>query len=128
MNGRVHRVTRRVLVEMLAEERLRLHRVPDEPHTVVFGLARRVPSNTPMVMFEHGQYSVPQQLFSQQVWVRAAGAGTDEEIVVVRHSDRGPVEVARQRRVTPGSPQILRRPFRRAVDDRPSNWPPSTIT
>ena len=41
VNGRVHRVTRRVPVEMLAEERIRLHRVPDEPHTVVFGLAGR---------------------------------------------------------------------------------------
>ena len=46
----------------LAEDRIRLHRVPDEPHTVVFGLARRVPANTPMVSFEHGQYSVPQAL------------------------------------------------------------------
>ena len=60
VNHRVHRVTRRVPADMLAEERARLHRVPDEPHTVVFGLARRVPPNTPMVAFEHGQYSVPQ--------------------------------------------------------------------
>jgi hypothetical protein len=36
----VHRVTRRVPVEMVSEERIRLHRVPDQPHTVVFGLAR----------------------------------------------------------------------------------------
>ena len=34
VNGRSHRVTRRIPVEMLAEERARLHRVPDEPHTV----------------------------------------------------------------------------------------------
>lgn len=71
VNARVHRVTRRVPVEMLVEERLRLHRVPDDPHTVVFGLARQVPANTPMVTFEHGQYSVPQHLLGAQVWVRA---------------------------------------------------------
>ena len=38
VNHRVHRVTRRTPAEMLAEERPRLHRVPDEPHVVVFGL------------------------------------------------------------------------------------------
>ncbi len=46
VNARVHRVTRRVPAGMLAEETARLHRVPDEPHTVVFGLARKVPVNT----------------------------------------------------------------------------------
>jgi len=106
VNGRVHRVTRRVPVEMLAEERTRLHRVPDEPHTVVFGLARRIPSNTPMVTFEHGQYSVPQHLLGELVWVRSHGAGSQEQVVVVHHGEQGPVEVARHRRATPGSPQI----------------------
>jgi hypothetical protein len=106
VNGRVHRVTRRVPVEMLAEERIRLHRVPDEPHTVVFGLARRVGSNTPMVSFEHGQYSVPQHLLGEQVWVRSHGAGTDEQVIVVHHGEQGPVEVARHLRATPGSPRI----------------------
>ena len=89
VNHRVHRVTRRVPVEMLAEERIRLHRVPDEPHTVVFGLARRVPSNTPMVTFEHGQYSVPQHLLGEQVWVRSHGAGSQEQVVVVHHGATG---------------------------------------
>ncbi len=106
VNGRVHRVTRRVPVEMLAEERVRLHRVPEEGHTVVFGLARRVPPNTPMVSFEHGQYSVPQHLLGAQVWVRAHGAGSQEQVVVVHHGQQGPVEVARHPRATPGSPQI----------------------
>jgi hypothetical protein len=106
VNGRVHRVTRRVPVEMLAEEATRLHRVPDEPHTVVFGLARRVPANTPMVTFDHGQYSVPQHLLGEQVWVRAHGAGADEQVIVVHHGRQGPVEVARHPRARPGSPQI----------------------
>jgi transposase len=106
VNARVHRVTRRVPAQMLAEEATRLHRVPDEAHTVVFGLARRVPVNTPMVTFEHGQYSVPKRLLGEQVWVRAHGAGADEQVIVVHHGDRGPVEVARHLRATPGSPQI----------------------
>jgi transposase len=106
VNARVHRVTRRVPAEMLSEERIRLHRVPDEAHTVVFGLARRVPANTPMVTFEHGQYSVPQHLLGKQVWVRAQGAGRQEQVVVVHHGEQGPVEVARHSRATPGSPQI----------------------
>lgn len=106
VNARVHRVTRRVPVEMLAEEQVRLHRVPDEPHTVVFGLARKVPVNTPMVTFDHGQYSVPQHLLGEPVWVRCHGAGADEQVIVVHLGDRGPVEVARHRRATPGSPQI----------------------
>ena len=106
VNARVHRVTRRTPLEMLAEEATRLHRVPDEPHTVVFGLARKVPVNTPMVSFEHGQYSVPQHLLGEQVWVRSHGVGADEQVIVIHHGDRGPVEVARHRRATPGSPQI----------------------
>jgi len=106
VNARVHRVTRRVPDEMLAEERLRLHRVPDDPHTVVFGLARQVPANTPMVTFEHGQYSVPQHLLGQQVWVRAHGTGNTEQVIVVHLDGRGPVEVARHLRATPGSPRL----------------------
>jgi transposase len=106
VNGRQHRVTRRLPADMLAEEQSRLHRVPDEPHTVVFGLARRVPTNTPMITFEHGQYSVPKALLGEQVWVRAAGVGSAERVVIVHHGRSGPVEVARHTRATPGSPQI----------------------
>ncbi len=106
VNHRMHRVTRRAPVDMLAEEQARLHQVPIEPHTVVFGLARRVPPNTPMITFEHGQYSVPRHLRGEQVWVRAAGIGTAERIVIVHHGRSGPVEVARHARATPGSPSI----------------------
>jgi len=106
VNDRQHRVTRRAPAEMLAEERARLHRVPIEPHTVVFGLARRVPANTPMIAFDHGQYSVPQSLLGEQVWVRATGVGAEERIVIVHQGRSGPVEVARHARATPGSPRI----------------------
>lgn len=77
VNTRAHRVTRRPPVEMLAEERLRLHPVTVVPFTVAFGTTRVVPTNTPMVTFEHGQYSVPHLLCGQTVWVRVHGRGPD---------------------------------------------------
>jgi transposase len=122
VNTRAHRVTRRAPADLLAEERARLHRVPDEPHTVVFGLARRVPPNTPMVMFEHGQYSVPRQLLGERVWVRAHGAGEGERIIIVHHGRQGPVEVARHRRATPGSPQICDDHFGGPPDKQPGEY------
>ena len=106
VNGRVHRVTRRVPAEMLAEERARLHVLPAHPHTVAFGLTRVVPTNTPMVAFEGGQYSVPHTLLGQRVWVRVHGRGETERVVVVHVGEAGPVEVARHRRATPGSPRL----------------------
>ena len=123
VNGRVHRVTRRVPVEMLAEEAARLHRVPDEPHTVVFGLARKVPANTPMVTFEHGQYSVPQHLLGEQVWVRAHGAGADEQVIVVHHGRAGP---GRGRPAPPGRPRLPADLTTTISAGRPRNGPAST--
>ncbi len=106
VNSRVHRVTRRAPADMLAEEQVRLHRLPEAPHTVAFGLTRTVASKTPMVTFEGGQYSVPSRLLGQLVWVRAHGVGADEHIIVVHVGDGGPVEVTRHRRATPGSPML----------------------
>lgn len=106
VNTRPHRLTKRPPLEMLAEERIRLHPVPAVPHTVAFGTTRVVPANTPMVMFESGQYSVPHTLLGATVWVRTQGVGVDEQIVIVRVGDRGPVEVARHDRATPGTPRI----------------------
>ena len=40
VNTRAHRVTKRPPVEMLAEERLRLHPVAASPHTAAFGTTR----------------------------------------------------------------------------------------
>ena len=111
VNTRVHRVTRRVPVEMLAEERLRLHPVPVHPHTVAFGLTRVVPASMPMVAFEAGQYSVPHALVGETVWVRVHGRGIDEQVVIVHVGAAGPVEVARHRRAAPGSPKILEEHF-----------------
>ena len=123
VNHRVHRVTRRAPAQMLDQERARLHRVPDQAHTVVFGLARRVPPNTPMVTFQHGQYSVPAHLLGEQVWVRAHGVGEAEQIVIVHLGRSGPVEVARHARATPGSPRICDDHFGGPPAKRPGEYP-----
>ena len=107
VNTRVHRVTRRVPVQMLAEEQARLHPVPAHPYTVAFGLTRTVPASMPMVTFEAGQYSVPHTLVGQTVWVRVHGRGADEEVVIVHVGGSGPVEVARHHRASPGSPSLV---------------------
>ena len=107
VNARVHRVTRRAPVEMLAQERARLHPLPGVPHTVAFGLSRTVPARTPMIVLDGAQYSVPHQLMGQQVWIRVHGQGPGEQIIIVHISPAGPVEVARHARATPGSPKIL---------------------
>ena len=104
INARVHRTTGRRPVEMLTQERPALHAVPDLPHTAALGVTRRVPDNTPMVTFEHCQYSLPATLLGHTVWIRHHD-GTDE-IVICALDDGGPVEVARHRRATPGSPAI----------------------
>lgn len=114
VNGRVHRVTRRAPVEMLAQERARLHPLPATPHTVSFGVTRTVGARTPMVTFEGGQYSVPHRLLGALVWVRVHGRGEGEAVVIVAVGEGGPVEVARHRRAAPGSP---------AVDD--AHFPPA---
>jgi transposase len=106
VNTRVHRVTRRPPVDMLAEEQARLHPVPEHPHTVAFGLTRTVPASMPMVSYEGGQYSVPHILLGQTVWVRVHGRGDQEQVVIVHIGGFGPVEVARHRRAHPGSPRI----------------------
>jgi hypothetical protein len=106
VNARVHRVTRRVPIEMLAEERLRLHRFPDTPHTVAFGVTRTVPERSAMIAFDNGQYSVPDRLLGEQVWVRTHGVGAGEQVIIVHVGADGPVEVARHLRAEPGSPRI----------------------
>ncbi|WP_414696539.1 IS21 family transposase [Pengzhenrongella sp.] len=107
VNAREHRVTRRAPDVMLAEERVRLHPVPADPHTVAFGVTRTVPAKMPMVTFDSGQYSVPHLLLGATVWVRVHGRGADEQVVIVHVGPTGPLEVARHARATPGSPQMI---------------------
>lgn len=101
VNGREHRITRRVPAEMLAEEAARLHRLPDAAYTAAFGETRRV-SWSSTISYGGVTYSVPHRLVDDVVWVRVDG----DEIVAVHVSAVGAVEVARHRRSTPGTPVI----------------------
>ena len=101
VNSREHRITRRPPVEMLAEERARLHRLPDVAFTAAFGETRKV-SWTSTIRFGGVTYSVPHTLAEQVVWVRVDG----DEIVATHVAVSGPVEVARHLRSTPGNPRI----------------------
>lgn len=102
VNARPHRVTRRAPIEMLAEERTRLHPLPEHPYTAAFGVTRTVGTDTPMIAFDHCSYSVPHHLAGQTVWVREHG----DQVVIVHTGTQGPVEVARHARTTPGSPRV----------------------
>jgi transposase len=109
VNARVHRETRRAPAEALAEERARLHPLPDRPFTVAFGTTRRVNWDA-TVSVEGVRYSVPHQLVDTRVWVRFHG--DDLVITAVDPAIQGggpgtgPVEVARHARSTPGNPSI----------------------
>lgn len=128
INAREHRATKRKPAAMLTEESLRLHRVPDDAHTVSFGLARTVPPNTPMVTFNNAMYSVPSHLLGQKVFVRSHGTGPDEKVIVVHHTPAGPVEVARHPRARPGSPAINDEHFPGYVEKIPGDYTPRART
>ena len=86
---------------MIVEERERLHRLPEDAYTTVFGETRKV-SWTATISFGNVIYSVPHTLADETVWVRVDG----DEIVAVHCGPAGAVEVARHDRSTPGNPQI----------------------
>lgn len=102
VNAREHRVTGRAPIEMLDEERERLHPLPASPHTLCFGETRKV-SRQATISIGRSLYSVPHELVGERVWARA----TEEELIVV-HADgpQGPREVARHQLTTPGQPRI----------------------
>jgi transposase len=101
VNDRVHRATRRTPNEMLAEEVVHLHRLPDVAYTAVFGETRHV-SWSATISFGGVQYSVPHTLADSVVWARIEG----DELVVTHVAGRGATEVARHTLSTPGHPQI----------------------
>jgi transposase len=103
VNARPHRATRRVPGEMLAEERLRLHPLPGQPYTAVFGVSRTVGASTPVIAFDGGEYSVPSRLRGEVVWARHHAG----EVVITAVGAAGACEVARHERTTPGNPRYL---------------------
>jgi transposase len=103
VNGRQHRATRRIPDEMLAEERLHLHPIPERPYTAVFGVTRTVAANVPVIQFDGGEYSVPHRFRCEVVWVRHHG----DEVVVTALDAQGACEVARHEVTTPGNPRYV---------------------
>jgi hypothetical protein len=101
VNARPHRATGRAPAELLAEERTRLHRLPDGPFATVFGQTRKVTWDS-TISVGGVRYSVPCGLIDERVWVRIVG----EEVVVTHLGEQGPTEVARHARSTPGRPQL----------------------
>lgn len=101
VNSRTHRATGGVPADMLAEERPRLHVLPERPVTVAFGQTRRVCWDS-TISVGGVRYSVPHQYVDERVWARWAG---DELIVTVVDTD-GPVEIARHARGQRGRPQL----------------------
>jgi transposase len=101
VNARPHRATGRPPVELLVEERARLHVLPEQPVTVAFGQTRRVGWDG-TISVDGVRYSVPHQHVDERVWVRWSG---DELIITVIDVD-GPREIARHQRGQRGRPQI----------------------
>ncbi|MGW3351743.1 IS21 family transposase [Nonomuraea rubra] len=102
VNARPHRATRRPPIELLAEERQRLHPLPQQPFTAAFGTTRRVNWDC-TISVDGVRYSVPHPLVDTRVWARFHG---DELIVTAVGGDGTVTEVARHRRGSPGSPVI----------------------
>jgi transposase len=101
VNARPHRETHRPPAQALAEERLRLHPVPAEPHALALGQTRSVDTDA-TIRFGSARYSVPHTLVGERVWVRVQG----HELVVTHAGGRGVREVARHQLTTPGTPRI----------------------
>lgn len=101
VNTRPHRVTRRKPADMLAEEQVRLHHVPDDPYVAALG-ETRVVTRSSVISLGGTRYSVPHPLIDETVWVRVDG----DEVVIVHRGADGVREVARHATAAPGNPQL----------------------
>ena len=101
VNARPHRATRCPPVERLAQERERLHPLPAQPFTAAFGVTRDVGKVLPVVQFDGGEYSVPDDYVGQEVWVRQQ----DDQVVIVHVDRTGAHEIARWEPTVPGQPR-----------------------
>ena len=113
--------THRVPVEMLAEEQLRLHRLPEHPYTAAFGVTRIVGANTPVIAIDDCEYSVPHELSGRD------GVGPLSR----RPGHRHPCRAGRAGRGLPpradhpGPPPLCRRPFRADAGRTAAPHPPA---
>ena len=44
--------------------------MPERPYTAIFGVARAVGANSPVIAFDGGECSVPSRLRGEVVWAR----------------------------------------------------------
>src|SRR6266852_1851208 len=88
-------------IERLAQERERLHPLPAEPYTAAFGVTREVGKIVPVINFDGGEYSVPDDYVGQTVWVRQQ----DDEIVIIHVGGDGAHEIALLEPTVPGQPR-----------------------
>ena len=101
VNARPHRATRQAPIERLAQEQQHLHSLPAEPFTAAFGVTRGVGETLPVIQFQGGEYSVPDDYIGQEVWVRQQ----DDEIVIIHVGRDGAHEIARWEPTVPGQPR-----------------------
>jgi len=101
VNARPHRATRCPPIERLAQEQERLHPLPATPYTAAFGVTRSVGENLPVINFEGGEYSVPDDYVGQTVWVRQQ----DDELIIIHIGHDGAHEIARWAPTVPGQPR-----------------------
>jgi len=101
VNARPHAETRRPPVDMLAEERSRMHPLPTEAFTAALGETRIVRDDQ-TVRFGSVRYSLPKAWIGHEVWCRVQG----DELVIVGRGPSGLVEAARHELSTPGHPRI----------------------
>lgn len=101
VNTRPHRATRCPPIERLMQERERLHPLPAEPYTAAFGIGRKVGEIVPVIEFDGGEYSVPDDYVGHEVWVRRH----DEAVVIVHVGRDGAHEIARWEPTVPGQPR-----------------------
>jgi hypothetical protein len=102
VNARPHRETKRAPVEMIAEERARLHVLAREPFTAALGETRTVDLQQ-TIRFGSVRYSTPPGHVGSEVWCRVSG----QELVIVGRTEHGLREIARHELSTPGNPRIV---------------------
>ncbi|HUP86914.1 MAG TPA: IS21 family transposase [Acidimicrobiales bacterium] len=104
VNALPHAETRRPPVELLEQERQRMHVLPSQPYTAALGETRIV-RDEQTVRWGNVRYSVPEMWVGREVWCRVHG---DDLVISGRHPDGGGlVEVWRHQLSTPGRPVIV---------------------
>ena len=102
VNARPHTETRRPPAEMLAEERQRMHRLPNDPYTAALGETRSVRDDQ-TIRFGSVRYSLPRSWVGAEVWCRVEG----DELVVSGRGPAGLCEIWRHELSVPGRPRVL---------------------